>query len=63
MTLESNVTILYYTQNEEDENDGAIELNTQKANIRFVEDDIDELSASASQGFVFEETAVCHNVD
>lgn len=55
MTLESNVTILYYTQNEEDENDGAIELNTQKANIRFVEDDIDELSASASQGFVFEE--------
>lgn len=55
MTLEPNVTILYFTQNEEDENDGAIELNTPRANIRFVEDDIDELSASASQGFVFEE--------
>ncbi|MDA0736233.1 MAG: hypothetical protein O2911_03860, partial [Bacteroidetes bacterium] len=55
MTLEPNVTILYFTQNEEDENDGAIELNTPLANIRFVEDDIDELAATASQGFVFEE--------
>lgn len=55
MTLEPNVTILYFTQNEEDQNDGAIELNTPLANIRFVEDDIDELSAAASQGFVFEE--------
>ena len=55
MTLEPNVTILYFTQNEEDENDGAIELNTPLANIRFVEDDVEELSATASQGFVFEE--------
>ena len=55
MTLEPNVTILYFTQNEEDENDGAIELNTTLANIHFVEDDVDELAASASQGFVFEE--------
>ena len=55
MTLEPNVTILYFTQNEEDENDGAIELNTPLANIRFMEDDIDELAATASQGFVFEE--------
>lgn len=55
MTLEPNVTILYFTQNEEDENDGAIELKTPLANIRFVEDDIDELAATASQGFVFEE--------
>jgi lipopolysaccharide export system protein LptA len=55
MTLEPNVTILYFTQNEEDENDGAIELNTPLANIWFVEDDIDELAATASQGFVFEE--------
>ncbi len=55
MTLEPNVTILYFTQNEEDENDGAIELNTPLANIRFVKDDIDELAANTSQGFVFEE--------
>ncbi len=55
MTLEPNVTILYFTQNQENENDGAIELNTPLANIRFVEDDIDELTAAASQGFVFEE--------
>ena len=55
MTLEPNVTILYFTQNEEDENDGAIELNTPLANIRFVEDDIDELAATATQGFVFDE--------
>ena len=55
MTLEPNVTILYFTQNEEDENDGAIELNTPVANIRFEEDDVDELAATASQGFVFEE--------
>ena len=55
MTLEPNVTILYFTQNEEDENDGAIELNTPLANIHFVEDEVDELAASASQGFVFEE--------
>lgn len=55
MTLEPNVTILYFTQNEENQNDGAIELNTPLANIRFVEDDIDELSTAASQGLVFEE--------
>lgn len=55
MTLEPNVTILYFTQNEEEVNDGAIELNTPLANIRFVDDDIDELAATASQGFVFEE--------
>ena len=55
MTLEPNVTILYFTQNEEEVNDGAIELNTPLANIRFVDEDIDELAATASQGFVFEE--------
>ena len=55
MNLEPNVTILYFTKNEEDENDGAIELNTPLANIRFVEDDVDELVATATQGFVFEE--------
>ena len=53
MTLGPNVTILYFTQNEEDENDGAIELNTPQANIHFVEDEVDELAASASQGLCF----------
>ena len=54
MTLESNVTILYYTQNEEDENDGAIELNTQKANIRFVRMTLMNYPL-VLLGFVFEE--------
>lgn len=55
MVLYPNAEILYFTVNENDENDGAIELQSPRVRLQFLDGEIEELKSESSQGFVFEE--------
>lgn len=61
MTLFPNAEILYFTVNDEDENDGAIELRSPEIYLSFQDGEIEELKSAASQGFVFEEDPTLEN--
>lgn len=55
MVLYPNAELLYFTVNDNDENDGAIELQSPRISLLFSDGEIEELKSESSQGFVFEE--------